>query len=289
MRRLLELGGIDARSHWTDVAGVRLHHLEHGAGPTLLLLHGASGGGANWYRLLEPLGRHFRVIAPDLPGFGLSDAIEPTFPLSNAVTELLGDWLQGIGVRPSAIIGTSFGGLLAMRLAALPESSAGGLVLIDGAGFGRHVGLFMKLAALPVIGRVALRPTRAGTAWTLDHLMTRRRLPALHREALLDYLWCSARAGDADKMVRALRLFAGMRGQREVVEDFGDISAATLILSGEHDPFFPPEQARKAATRFRSATYRVVRAAGHSPNWEAPAELLDTVLPFLLATSRGSA
>jgi pimeloyl-ACP methyl ester carboxylesterase len=291
MHRLLELGGVDAVSRWTDVGGVRLHHLECGAGPVVLLLHGASGGGANWYRLLAPLSRSFRVLAPDLPGFGLSDAIQPAFPLSAAVTRLLREWLHALGVGPLAVIGTSFGGLIAMRLAAALRSDVGRLVLIDSAGLGRDVGAFMKLASLPLVGRVALRPSRDSTAWMLEHLMTwsGRRLPDVHRETLVDYLWSSAAASDTAMMVRALRLFASVRGQREVVEDVGGISASALIVSGEHDRFFPPEQARHAAGRFPRAQHHLVRAAGHSPNWEAPAELLDLVLPFLLASPPPSA
>src|SRR5687768_3370781 len=75
MRRLLELGGVDAQSRFVTVDDVTLHYLETGSGEPLLMIHGAGGGAANWYRLMAPLSERFRIIAVDLPGFGHSDSI----------------------------------------------------------------------------------------------------------------------------------------------------------------------------------------------------------------------
>ncbi|HSJ05126.1 MAG TPA: alpha/beta fold hydrolase, partial [Longimicrobiales bacterium] len=68
MERLLQRGGSRARGVLGKGPGA-LHHLEEGAGPPVVLLHGGSGGGANWFRLFAPLARRYRVLAPDLPGF----------------------------------------------------------------------------------------------------------------------------------------------------------------------------------------------------------------------------
>src|SRR5262245_10957745 len=65
---LLDLGGVRPRSAFRSVEGTRIHHLELGSGTPLVLLHGASGGAANWYRVFGQLrsgGHH--ILAPDLP------------------------------------------------------------------------------------------------------------------------------------------------------------------------------------------------------------------------------
>ena len=59
MHRLLALEHAGCASRQSVIDGRRLHYLEAGSGPPLLLLHGASGGGANWYRLIGPLARRW--------------------------------------------------------------------------------------------------------------------------------------------------------------------------------------------------------------------------------------
>src|SRR5687768_1689838 len=116
MDSLLALGRADCRSLNSSISGRRLHYLESGEGRPLLLLHGAGGGAANWYRLFAPLARRWRVLAPDLPGFGFSDPIEPSAPLGEQVAQILAQWLQSLDVRQAHVVGTSFGGLAALRL-----------------------------------------------------------------------------------------------------------------------------------------------------------------------------
>src|SRR5512143_2410833 len=68
----LGLGGVHSR--YLQAGPYRLHYLEAGSGPPLVLIHGlASNATRDWGRLVGPLGRQFHVFAPDLPGFGDSD------------------------------------------------------------------------------------------------------------------------------------------------------------------------------------------------------------------------
>src|SRR5512141_1344414 len=85
MWRLRDLGGVAARSRYVTAADTELHYLEAGAGDALVLLHGAGGGAANWYRLIGPLAQRFRILSFDLPGFGFSSSIEPRPPLGQHV------------------------------------------------------------------------------------------------------------------------------------------------------------------------------------------------------------
>ncbi|MFW6079400.1 MAG: alpha/beta fold hydrolase, partial [Gemmatimonadota bacterium] len=60
-RRLLALGAVEPAFRFLSVRGLRLHYLEVGEGSPVALIQGAGGGAANWYRLLGPLSRRFRV------------------------------------------------------------------------------------------------------------------------------------------------------------------------------------------------------------------------------------
>lgn len=286
MNGVLAAVGLTAASRRAEVDGVALHYLELGDGPPVVLLHGAGGGAANWFGVMGRLAQRFRVLAPDLPGFGLSAAIEPRAELGRHVAEFVDTWVSGFGVHRFDLVGTSFGGLVALRLAQRRPDAVGRLVLIDSAGLGREMPAAVRLAGLRVLGPLLLRPSRWGTRWLLRRLMTSGQpLDPSFEPVLLEYLYRTARAGDPALLARAFRLFAGPRGQREVLEDgeLAALHAPTLVVWGRRDAFFPPSHAERAAARIPRAMLHWIEHAGHSPNWEAPGAVADAIVDFLSA------
>jgi pimeloyl-ACP methyl ester carboxylesterase len=284
-RQLLELGDVRATSVLSTIDGRRFHHLETGSGPPLVLLHGASGGAANWYRVLGPLSATHHIRAPDLPGFGFSEALDPAAPLGTQVADLVLRWLDGQQVERFAVAGTSFGGLVAMRLAQIAPARVHSVAVIDTVGFGRSLPFALRVACLPLLHAFALRPSRRGTRWQFETLMTAdpARLSSADRDALLEYLWQSAVGADQRLLVRAFRLFTSIAGQREVLSDaeLRAFSARLLILWGERDRFLPVAHAQRAAALVPRAQCRIIPRAGHSPNWEAPQVVADNLSAFL--------
>lgn len=280
MNRLLELGGVDASSQRCTVDGTTLHYLEAGAGEPLILLHGAGGGAANWYRMMAPLAKRFRVIAVDLPGFGLSDTIEPQAPLGRQVAGLVAKLLHQIDIAPAHIAGTSFGGLTAARLAQLTNPQS--LVLIDSAGLWPDASFKVKVACNPLFQSLALKQSRGGARWALHHVMIHKRLPAEHEEALIDYIHTTAARTDIRVMGRAYAAFGGWRGQAEVLgkDELADLARRTLILWGEQDRFLPASKLRRDAALAAGVQLRMIPGVGHSPNWEAPEEVLSAMTRF---------
>ncbi|MGH7443673.1 MAG: alpha/beta fold hydrolase, partial [Longimicrobiales bacterium] len=132
--RLLALSGAEVTRVRTNLGDGAIHHLEVGRGRPLVLLHGAGGGGANWYRLLKALGEERRVLAPDLPGFGFSDPMPVHAPLGEHAARRVEAWLNANGLAACDAAGTSFGGLIAIRLA--QRGCVERLVLLDAAGLG---------------------------------------------------------------------------------------------------------------------------------------------------------
>src|SRR3954467_15284914 len=101
-----------------DVAGRRVHVRDEGSGPAVLLLHGSGPGttAAAWTPLIDALAGCFRIIAPDLLGFGGSDR-PPEGSLRAAWTEQAAGVLDAAGVQSCAIVGNSAGGAIALSLA----------------------------------------------------------------------------------------------------------------------------------------------------------------------------
>ncbi len=296
MEALLALEQVAAkRAFWSPVGGEtegRIHYLDLGRGRPLVLVQGGGGGGANWFRVLGPLSARFRVLAPDLPGFGLSSWEEPERPLGRMGADRLAAWLDGVGVDTFDIVGTSLGGLLAFRLAQRWPERVGRLVLLSSVGFGRAVPWAVRLATMPGVGAWVLRPRRAGTRWVFERYLTTNRvhMSAVRQTALVEYLYRSELMGDAGRMARALRAFCGVRGQREIVSagEMKSLGTPTLVVWGGRDRFLPLRHGERAASGIPSARLAVIPDAGHSPNWESPGPFLDVLLPFLTRSSGGA-
>lgn len=288
MDGLLALEGVRARSAFRPAGGGdpadRIHYLDAGKGRPVVLVHGGDGGGANWFRVMGPLSDRFRVLAPDLPGFGLSSWLEPERPLGRTGADWLAAWLDGLGVDTFDIVGTSMGGLFAFRLAQRWPERVGRLVLLSSAGLGRWVPWVVRLATVPG-GRLALHPKRAGTQWLFERYLTsnRAQLDGARQAALLEYLYRSERIGEVGHMARALRAFCGLRGQREVVTggELKRLGTPTLVVWGGRDRFFPVRHGKRAAAGLPAGRFVLIPEAGHSPNWETPGAFMAALLPFL--------
>jgi len=285
MQRLFELVGIEPRSRFDRVGSLGIHAVEAGSGPPLLLIHGASGGCANWYRLLPALAREFRVLAPDLPGFGLSETAAPQAPIGRWTAARLAEWLDAIGWSTGGVIGTSFGGQVALRLALDGPARVRRLVVLNATGLGREVSWLARLASLPGLRRQAAASSRAGTAWLLRRVLTTDRslLSPEHERALVFYLHASSMV--SGRVIRAtFRHVIGPSGQLEIVSeaDLASIGMPTLLLWGAADPFLPPAHGLRAAGRLPNGRFEALRGVGHSPNWERPDTVLERLRPFLL-------
>jgi pimeloyl-ACP methyl ester carboxylesterase len=106
------------RRHYLDLdAGqVLVRSAGHANAPPLLLLHDAPGSAGLDQLLIRSLARHFRVIAPDLPGCGESDPL-PAMPAATDYADVLAQLCKAYGLRGAVGYGTGFGGVLAIELA----------------------------------------------------------------------------------------------------------------------------------------------------------------------------
>ncbi|WP_442800080.1 alpha/beta fold hydrolase [Nocardia sp. NBC_01730] len=110
-----------------------------GSGPAVVLLHGGGPGASglsNYSRNLDALAQHFRVIAPDLPGYGRStkhiDQSDPFGDLARAV----GGLLDELGVASAHLVGNSYGGAAALRLAMDRPEKVDRMILMGPGGIG---------------------------------------------------------------------------------------------------------------------------------------------------------
>jgi pimeloyl-ACP methyl ester carboxylesterase len=148
-----DLPGFEER--FTIVKGVRMRYLVAGAGPPIILLHGLGGAASNWVELAPELAQTRFVLVPELPGHGASSPVAAA-PNLNPYADSVAGVLQHEEVTGAAVVGHSFGGSIALRLAMRHSHLAGAIVLAGAAGISsrRRAAVFgLRLTALLKPGR----------------------------------------------------------------------------------------------------------------------------------------
>jgi 4,5:9,10-diseco-3-hydroxy-5,9,17-trioxoandrosta-1(10),2-diene-4-oate hydrolase len=125
--------------HTVTVAGEPIFVAETGNGPAVVMLHGGGPGASgvsNYSRNIDALARQFRVIVPDMPGYGRSakgvDQDDPFGYLADMIRELFDE----LGIDTAHLIGNSYGGATALRLALDTPRRVGKLILMGPGGIG---------------------------------------------------------------------------------------------------------------------------------------------------------
>jgi pimeloyl-ACP methyl ester carboxylesterase len=134
--RELLLEEIPVAERQIDLAGVSTSVLEGGGGPPIVLLHGPGEFGAKWMRVIPELVEGHRVVAPDLPGHGASDAPDGSLG-AEGVLAWLDELIEATCASPPALVGHVLGGSIAARFAAADGNRISRLVLVDSLGLGR--------------------------------------------------------------------------------------------------------------------------------------------------------
>lgn len=100
---------------FVDIGGQKILHREAGSGQPILFLHGFPQTGYCWRLMPQRLAHRFRLLMPDVPGFGASDL--PPEPEAGAVASMLVRYLDAVGAPEAIVVGHDWGGAFAFRLA----------------------------------------------------------------------------------------------------------------------------------------------------------------------------
>lgn len=121
------------QGRFVTIDGTRLHVVVAGQGPDLVLIHGASGSGRDMtFDLVGRLSDRYRVIVPDRPGFGYSDALPGGGTLAQQA-DLLADLAVELGADRPLVVGHSYGGSVALAWAVQRPRNIAGLVTLAAA------------------------------------------------------------------------------------------------------------------------------------------------------------
>jgi pimeloyl-ACP methyl ester carboxylesterase len=242
-----------------------------GSGRTVLVLHAAGGAGA-WNPYLEQLSEHFDVIAPDHPGFGLSDEL----PEIGSVPQLVPHYvalLERLGVDRFALVGASFGGWIAAELASSVPERVEHLVLMAPAG--------LHVPDAPPADLFTMTPEQTVRALFFDSAVA---------DAALSVPPSPEAAAQSARDAKAFERFARepFLHDPELPARLPRITAPTLVLAAEVDLIIPREHSEAYASAIPGAELRVVPRAGHSLYQERPGAVAEQVIGFLGGAGAGA-
>ncbi len=256
----------------------RMHFVEAGKGKPLLLLHGGHGGWVHWIDNIHALAGARRVIAPDLPGFGLSDPPVAAPELPDHVAAVQG-FVEALGLHHIDVGAFSFGTTVATTL--INESQVrvnegrlrvDRLALVSPPGLGT---ISPESSALPQRSSAAARRGgfRAGVENTMRELML-----CNHQRVTDDLL---------DMMVEYVGLTKYSTGPISIgyrmLDAMRQLDLPTLVLIGDHDPFQNHELALRLANvreALRGVDARIVNRAAHWIQYDQPALVGQVLLEF---------
>lgn len=264
------------------VDGVRLHYLERGTGPALVLLHGNGVDATDWERsgVLDAAAEHYRVIAFDRPGFGYSERPRSTVWTPDRQARLLHHALQELQVDSAIVAGHSWGTLVALAMGLQVPDFVRGLVLVSGYYYPSLrmdvmvgappalplVGDALRYTVAPLAGRL-IWPAAAGRAFA--PLPVSERFREMSPWMVLRPAQLRANAADSSLMVPAAMSLA---------RRYGRLKVPVQILSGTQDGVCDcAHNAERLHAALRHSELSVTPGVGHMLHYAEPGKVLGAI------------
>jgi 3-oxoadipate enol-lactonase len=251
---------------------------QSGEGPPLFLFHSLLSDRASFDAIVPELSKSYRVIVPELPGFGRSQAVGGGLA---GVADRMADAVRdAAGSKDAIVLGNGYGGFVALQMAIRHPKIATRLVLADcGAAFSepgreafRNMAAASRAKGLSAITDVAMRRLFAPDFQAEHPDLMRDR-----REAFLNT--------DADVFRAACDALAGL----DLRPELGQVKVPVLVLVGEHDEATPPPMSHELAAGLPQAHLEIVPGCAHVPQLQSPALFLEMIGDFLPAANSAPA
>ncbi len=259
-----------------SIGSASLNVLDQGRGSPLLLVHGFPLDSTMWREQVSELSKSFRVVAPDLCGFGQSRPVagDDTVVTMAHFADDLAAMLSAMGIEgPVTLCGLSMGGYVAFQFAARHADKLDRLILCDTkaaadskeAAENRH-----KLAA-----KVLREGSQAAVDAMLSKLFSKRAI-----ESKASYVEETRQVILRTRPQTIAAALRGMAAREDFTENLATIDVPTLVLCGAEDAITPPEEMRSIAAAIARAQYCEVPAAGHMSPLEDPVAVNHAIRKF---------
>jgi 3-oxoadipate enol-lactonase len=252
------------------LANGTINAAQHGNGPPLVLLHSLLSDRVSFDGIVPELSKGFRVVVPELPGFGRSQAVGGGLAgVADRMAEAVDELADGEDV---IVLGNGYGGFVALQMAIRHPDIAARLILADcGAAFSeagreafRNMAAATRARGLSAITEVAMRRLFAPEFQQANPDLMRDR-----REAFLKT--------DPDVLCAACAALAAL----DLRPQLGEVKIPVLVVVGEHDEATPPPMSQELAAALPQARLKIIPGCAHVPQLQAPQAFLEAIGDFL--------
>ena len=257
------------------VFGQKIHYLEAGSGPTVILLHGLGGSSGAWQQNIGPIAEKFHVFALDQIGFGKSDKPLVNYRVRTYV-DFLDQFCKQLKIERASLVGNSMGGWIAAAFTAAFPDRVDKLVLENAAGYAPPKDFDLR-------SLYGLNPTtRAGMKVLVARVFYNK---AFLTDAAIDQsLAFRLAAGDGYTIHSIVESI--VRGDDFLDDSVKTIKRPTLIIWGREDGLVPLADGERFNKEITGSKLLVIDQCGHVPNIEKAADFNAALMKFLTADAQ---
>jgi pimeloyl-ACP methyl ester carboxylesterase len=270
------------QGRFVEVDGVRLHYLERGSGPVLVLLHGNGVYSEDFVTsgIIDKAAQHYRVIAFDRPGFGYSDRPRTTVWTPDRQAALLHRALERIGVESAIVLGHSWGTMVALAMGLQQPDFVRGLVLLSGYYYpsARLDAVALSPPAVPLVGDVM--------RYTVSPLFSRLVWPGLTKQMFAPRrvdgrfdrfpVWMALRP----KQLRASAAESALMVPAAVSlgKRYPELKVPAVILAGTQDRIVDSgHNSERLAERLPHSRLELAPGVGHMTHYAHPDKVMAAI------------
>ncbi len=253
-----------------EIDGNKIRYFEKGVSKdTLLLLHGLGASAERWEDVIPLFAKKFRVIVPDLIGFGYSDK-----PIVDYTTdyfaEFISKFVDKVGLERLNIIGSSLGGQIAAESIINQNLDVAKLVLVSPSGIMKH-----STPALNTYISAALYPNNESALNAFQTMSDRKKIDEKIVSGFVERMQLP------NAKMAFMSTLLGLSNSQKITEKLQLITIPTLIVWGENDPVIPIEYAQSFISGINDCRFYKMLGCGHTPYAEEPDTFFQIVSDFL--------
>lgn len=255
---------------FVSVEGNKVRYLECGdADETILLIHGLGASAERWEFVKPIFEKHYKVVVPDLPGFGLSD--KPVVDYTpDFFTNFLEKFLNEINVEKTHVIGSSLGGQISAEFTAKHPEIVEKLVLVSSSGIMKH-----STPALDAYVMAALYPNKETAHQAFKTMSASTEVNEKIVDAFVERMHLP------NAKMAFMSTILGLKNAEILTAKLETIKSPSLIVWGNLDPVIPIEYAEAFVSSIQDCRFFQMDGSGHTPFVDNPEKFTEVVLDFL--------